>query len=146
MDGDGPSVRADPGRGGDGLPGGAGGERDPGGALNRYRDRALRRGRPRGGREHRCAGEAGRLEDPGGRGDNPDPDLPRGAPLTAARSGRTAALTPNPKRTCLRECPFRTNLVSSPKVGSSPRVARSRWQVLPSRFVRTPLSPPSPRR
>jgi len=37
-------------------------------------------------------------KDPGGRGDHLNPDLPRGATLTAARSGRTAALTPDPKR------------------------------------------------
>jgi hypothetical protein len=65
--------------------GGAGRGRDQRGALSRYRDLALRRGRPRRGREHRCAGATGRLEDPGDRGDHPDPDLPRGAALTAAR-------------------------------------------------------------
>jgi hypothetical protein len=46
---------------------------------------------------HRCAREADRLQYPGGRRDHPDPDLPRGAALTAARSGRTAALTLDPK-------------------------------------------------
>ncbi len=52
-------------------------------------------------------------KDPGDRGDNPDPDLPRRAPLTAASSGRTAALTPDPKHICLRECPFRTETMAS---------------------------------
>ena len=39
---------------------------------------------------HRCAREARRQEDRGGRGHHLDPDLPRGAALPAARTGRTA--------------------------------------------------------
>jgi hypothetical protein len=96
-DGDGSSVRADPDRGRNGLRG-----RAAVSAIYVVRSADFVTGPydvvARVEAAHRCAREARRQENRGGRGHDLDPDLPRGAALPAARSGRTADLTPDPKR------------------------------------------------